>query len=382
MCKKGLKRVQKGIYRNETLFLLWDYIKSSQTYHFYTTNSTVARTSCQKHVGLYLDEKLNFSHHIKEKISKACKGIGVIRKLHYVLPRHSLLTIYKSFIRPHLDYGDIIYDQPNNQTFSNKLEAVQYNAALAITGAIRGTSKTKVYQELGLESLKSRRWFRRLCYFYKIKNYGLPEYLFKLIPVDTHSYNTRISENITTYHCRTDTFKHSFFPWTIAEWSKLDLQCRKCTYNVFRHHLLKSIHPLSNLIYNIHDHLRIRLLTRLRLGLSHLSEHRFNHNFDNCINPLRSCTLEIEWTTHFFLHCHFYSNIRKTLLDDLHGRNTNITNFSGTALTDLLLYGKSRFDKIQNNNDCQIYNRTRKIYWFHFLVEEIFLLILFLLSTF
>ena len=62
----------------------------------------------------YLDKKLNFSHHIIEKISKACKAIGVIKKLYYVLPRNSLLTIYKSFIRPHLDYDDIIYDQPNN----------------------------------------------------------------------------------------------------------------------------------------------------------------------------------------------------------------------------------------------------------------------------
>ena len=106
-------------------------------------------------------------------MSKVCKGIGVIRKLHYVPPRHSLLTIYKSFIRPHLDYGDIIYHQPNNQAFSTKLEAAQYYAALAITGAIRGTSRIKVYQKLGLESLKSRRWFRRLCYFYKTKNYGL-----------------------------------------------------------------------------------------------------------------------------------------------------------------------------------------------------------------
>ena len=50
-----------------------------------------------------------------------------------------------------------IYDQPNNQAFSNKLEAVQYNAVLAITRAIRGTSRIKIYQELGLESLKSRR---------------------------------------------------------------------------------------------------------------------------------------------------------------------------------------------------------------------------------
>ena len=92
-------------------------------------DSSVAQTSCKKHLGFNFDEKLKFSHHIKENKSKASKGIGVIKKLHYVLPRHSLLTIYNSFIRPHLNYGDIIYDQPNNQAFSNKLEVVQYNAA-------------------------------------------------------------------------------------------------------------------------------------------------------------------------------------------------------------------------------------------------------------
>ena len=67
-------------------------------------NSPVVQSTYQKHLGLYLDEKLNFSHHIKEKISKAYKGIGVIKKLQNNLPRQSLLTIYKSFIRPHLDY--------------------------------------------------------------------------------------------------------------------------------------------------------------------------------------------------------------------------------------------------------------------------------------
>ena len=73
---------------------------------------------------------------ISKKISKACKGIGIIKKFHYVLPKHSLLTIYKAFIRPHLDYGDIIYNQLNNQAFRNKLETIQYNATLAITEAI------------------------------------------------------------------------------------------------------------------------------------------------------------------------------------------------------------------------------------------------------
>ena len=63
-----------------------------------------------------LDEKLHFNHHAKEKIAKANKGIGLIRKLAHILPRQSLLTIYKSFLIPHLDYGDIIYDQPNNES--------------------------------------------------------------------------------------------------------------------------------------------------------------------------------------------------------------------------------------------------------------------------
>ena len=147
----------------------------------------------------------------------------------------------KSFIRPHLDYhGDVIYDQLHNETFCSKLESVQFNAALAITGAIHGTSQTKLYVELGLESLKARRWFRR-WYFYKFESYGLPPYLFQLIPQESHSYDSCNSEDIPTYHCRTDSLKNSFFPWTICEWNRLDLDIRKSTYSVFRQHLLKLI---------------------------------------------------------------------------------------------------------------------------------------------
>ena len=104
-------------------------------------NGPVKRCSIQKHLDIHLDEKLNFDHHVKEKMTKESKGIGVIKKLSNTLPRDALLTIYKLFVRPHLDYGDIMYDQPQNESFCNKLERVQYNAALAITKAIRGTSK-------------------------------------------------------------------------------------------------------------------------------------------------------------------------------------------------------------------------------------------------
>ena len=84
-------------------------------------NAIVERSASQKHLGIYLDEKLDFNAHIKEKINKAHRGIGLIRKLQSRLPRNPLITIYKSFIRLHLDYGDILYDPPTNDCFSKKV---------------------------------------------------------------------------------------------------------------------------------------------------------------------------------------------------------------------------------------------------------------------
>ena len=83
-----------------------------------------------------------------------------------MLPRATLITFYKAFARAHLDYGDILYDQAFNISFHDRLESAQYNACLATAGAIRGTSKEKLYQELVLESLRLRRWYRKLCFFY------------------------------------------------------------------------------------------------------------------------------------------------------------------------------------------------------------------------
>ena len=90
--------------------------------------------------------------------NKLSKTIGLLRKLQNTLLRPALLTIYKYFIRPQLDYGDIIYDQTYNLSFHQKLESIQSNAALALTGAITGSSREKLYQELGLESLQLRGW--------------------------------------------------------------------------------------------------------------------------------------------------------------------------------------------------------------------------------
>ena len=111
-------------------------------------NNPAHETTTEKHLGIFLDFKLNFQEHFEDMLNKINKTIGLLRKLQNTLPRSSLLAIYKSFIRPHLDYGDIIYDQAYNVSFQQKIESIQYNAAVAITGAIRGTSKEKLFEEL------------------------------------------------------------------------------------------------------------------------------------------------------------------------------------------------------------------------------------------
>ena len=131
--------------------------KINNAYHppLLFNNSTVQQISCQKHLGIHL--------HINEKINNANKGIGISCKLTNILPRPTLLAIYHSFIRPHFDYDDVIYDQPENGSFSSKIKSVQYNASIVISGAISGTSQGKLYHlELGLETLRSRRWLGRM----------------------------------------------------------------------------------------------------------------------------------------------------------------------------------------------------------------------------
>ena len=96
--------------------------KKNATTHptLFFNNSEIKLSLNQNHLGLTLDSKLSFNEHINDKIHQANKGLGLLRKLQTILPRNSLLTIYKSFLRPLLDYADEIYGQPSNASFAKK----------------------------------------------------------------------------------------------------------------------------------------------------------------------------------------------------------------------------------------------------------------------
>ena len=145
---------------------------------FFNGFETVVKAE-HKYLGMILDSKLSFQSHVREAIIKARKGIGIIRFLSKYVSRDVLDQIYKLYVRPHLDYGDIIYHRHDPEfklEFTKRLESTQYSAALAVSGAWRGTNTDKLYEKLGWEIVYYRRWYRRLCRFYKLRNNQRPLY--------------------------------------------------------------------------------------------------------------------------------------------------------------------------------------------------------------
>ena len=176
-----------------------------------------------------LAKSLCFNKHILEKLSKAKKTVGIIKHLSKYLPLKTLDQMYKALVRSHIDYCDIIYHEPSkvNQpplgvTLTapmEEIERIQYQAALAVTGAWKGSNRTKLYEELGWESLSDRRRSRRALQIHKIETNCTPSYLKEKLPPHFMSQDGVTQNSFHGYHCRTDRFMKSFFPDAINSWN-------------------------------------------------------------------------------------------------------------------------------------------------------------------
>ena len=161
--------------------------------------------------------------------------------------------------------------------------------------------------------------------FYQVYKIHSPKYLFNNIPVTVSRYNTRNINNIPQFKVEHNFFRNSFFPSAVIEWNKLDLNIRNSeSLNVFRNSLLKFIHPSGSSVFNCHNPRGVKLLNRLRLGLSQLREDKFKHGFQDSLNPFCSCGNDIKTLAHFLLHRPHYSNERSTFLNTIRNINRHI----------------------------------------------------------
>ena len=298
--------------------------KKSRPHHPQLTfNGTVVeKENEQKHLGLILDSSLSFDKHLDEKMRKAKKIVGMLKHLSNFLPLKTLDQMYKALVRSHLDYCDIIYHMPavlnqpplgvtlNSQM--EKVERIQYQAALAITGAWQGTNRSKLYEELGWESLSDRRMCRRILQIHKIINEKTPSYLKDKLPPNHRPFLFSVFREI---NCRTNRYSNSFFPDAIASWNKIitDFEDFPSMYTLKRH-IISFFRPKPKSIFGLHDPLGLHYLFQLRMSLSPLRSHKRRFNFIDTPSDICHCNQGTEDTTHFISLCPTYATHRAAMI--------------------------------------------------------------------
>jgi len=290
----------------------------------------VAREESTKHIGMVLDSKLSFRQHILEGIEKAKKGLSLMKFLSRFVNRKTLELTYTMHVRPHLEYGDILFHNCSS-TLMNSLESIQYQAGIIATGCWQHTNRKKLYDELGWESLEDRRKFRRLSCYYKIINNLTPPYLRSYI-LDTQPGSSKSKR-----------YKRTFFPDCYNEWEILDPSIKNSfNLNIFKSKLMKTLRPAKKGYFGITDRHGIKQISRLRVGHSDLRAHRFPKSF-NCASPICSCGVENETVDHYLLRCSNFSGPRVLLTNAINSilPSSTLSVLNPNELVDILLYGSS-----------------------------------------
>ena len=176
---------------------------------------------------IYINICIYFMHR-NTIYEKASKRLNLLKGLKFKLKRSTLNTMYLTLVRPLMEYADFIWDGCSNES-TNALESVQYEAARLVTGAIKGTNRQSLLDELCWDSLKSRRHIHKISLFYKMMNNLVPNYLSSLIPCPVSNrttYSLRNSEDISLMSCSTSRFQKSFLPSAICAWNSLPVDIR------------------------------------------------------------------------------------------------------------------------------------------------------------
>ena len=276
-------------------------------------NNELTSVDSHKHLGITISNDLKWDKHIDNVIKTTGKKVDVLSRLMYRLDRKSLELLYTTYVRPSLEYGDALLCNISI-TQKENLELVQKRAGKIISGAIRGVSRDVVYNELGWESLETRREKHIICMFHKIVHGHAPAYLTNLLPKHVHqqsSYQLRNQNNYVPFNSRTNVFQNSFFPYSVHLWNLLNPDIRNIEdVQSFKRELCKNS-PKTNIIHSLGSRKAGVALARIRMKCSLLKAHLSTlHiiNYTNC-----QCGHEYEDEIHYFFTCQLYQMQRAVL---------------------------------------------------------------------
>ena len=279
-------------------------------------NEIIPDVTSHCHLGTILSNDLTWFMHINTIYEKASKRLNLLKGLKSKLKRSTLNTMYLTLVRPLMEYADFIWDGCSNES-TNALESVQYEAARLVTGAIKGTNRQSLLDELCWDSLKSRRHIHKISLFYKMMNNLVPNYLSSLIPCPVSNrttYSLRNSEDISLMSCSTSRFQKSFLPSAICAWNSLPVDIRNSpSLDNFKSNVGRLfLSGRKNILFEVGSRYASILHTRLRLHDSSLNYDLFRHN---CISsPACACGYYRETCKHYLLDCSRFQANRAQLL--------------------------------------------------------------------
>ena len=198
--------------------------------------------------------------------------------------------------------------------------------------------------------LKSGQGYQNSCWCFKLQKNEHCSYLFDdIIPKVLLTRISRNHNNISLFNVKHEYLQNSFFPSTVIEWNKLDNNIWNLeSASAFKKQFYNFIRPSPSSMFNGHNPDGIKLLARLLVGLSHLCEQKFRHNFQDSPDPFCNCVWNIEATIYFFLHCWNYSNQRKTLFDKISNVKRSLLNQKYATVVETFLFGLSGLNDREN----------------------------------
>ena len=281
-------------------------------------NNIELENTCEhKHLGLTFNHTGTWKNHINEIYSKAFSRLNILRMLKYNIDRKSLEKLYFGFIRPILEYGNVVWDNCTKQE-SDLIESVQYEAARIVTGLRKGTSRSKLYSELGWDSLENRRQKQKLILMFKALHGYLPNYFSEIFSSHLNPEANYMLRNHRIYNVprvRTRSYSKSFFPSVMNMWNNLDEDIRNIPYiSLFKKKLNDEItQPPS--YYSSGPRKMNIIICQLRNNVSNLNDHLFRaHLSDSSQCP---CGDAVEDCFHYFYVCPLYMRHRIIMFQDL-----------------------------------------------------------------
>ena len=226
--------------------------------------------------------------------------------------------MYKSFILPHFDYCDIIYDNCS-QYLSDRLEALHLEGIRTIVGSVKGTSHCKLYQESGYTTLKERRRRHKLIFFFKIVSGACPMYLTERCPpliTTINPYHRRRPLDRYIPQCKTDLYKSSFFPDATKLYNNLPEDIKTAlSISKLKHFLSQDDQNVPLYYYSSESRSKEISHTRLRLGMSNLNYDLYRRHLID--DPACECGATAETAEHFLLHCRNYNQQRQATIHNI-----------------------------------------------------------------